>query len=307
MKIKSTLWKDLSVSRLTLGTAQLGMPYGIANQTGKPSYTAARQIIEEAYSQGITTFDTAANYEESEKRVGTALKELGILSTTTVITKLSLPEELPREKARKYIEKSLCKSLKNLGLDQIPILLFHNEKNRIFFDILAEMKEKKYIAHAGISLTTPDIAKESVEKEEAEALQIPINVFDRRFYPAAIKASSQGIAIFARSIFLQGLLLMKKEAVPPHLKEILPFLSKLQRIADQYTLSISEIAIRYVLSLSGIHSLLFGAERIEQVSENAGYAKKGSLEPELVQTIHTTLPQLPDAIVSPWLWKKNLR
>ena len=47
-----------SVSRLVLGTAQLGMDYGIANITGQPVYNTARSIVQEAWESGICEFHT---------------------------------------------------------------------------------------------------------------------------------------------------------------------------------------------------------------------------------------------------------
>ena len=52
----TTQFGDLTLSRLTLGTAQLGMPYGIANTRGQPPYEVARDIIARHRLEGrITT------------------------------------------------------------------------------------------------------------------------------------------------------------------------------------------------------------------------------------------------------------
>ena len=42
-------------NRLVLGTAQLGMPYGIANRSGQPDASQARAIVEAAWEAGIRT------------------------------------------------------------------------------------------------------------------------------------------------------------------------------------------------------------------------------------------------------------
>ena len=46
------------ISRLVLGTAQLGMDYGIANANGRPVYNTARSIVQEAWESGICEFHT---------------------------------------------------------------------------------------------------------------------------------------------------------------------------------------------------------------------------------------------------------
>ncbi|MDP9263469.1 MAG: cytidylyltransferase, partial [Acidobacteriota bacterium] len=59
-------------SEFTLGTAQLGMPYGIANQQGMPSESDGFAIIRTAVASGVTSADTARGYGEAERRLGLA-------------------------------------------------------------------------------------------------------------------------------------------------------------------------------------------------------------------------------------------
>ena len=47
------------ISKITLGTAQLGMNYGITNVNGKLDYNAALKILNYAWKNGINTFNTA--------------------------------------------------------------------------------------------------------------------------------------------------------------------------------------------------------------------------------------------------------
>jgi aryl-alcohol dehydrogenase-like predicted oxidoreductase len=305
MKIKSTLWKDLSVSRVTLGTVQLGMKYGIANHTGKPKYDEARAIIKNAYEQGITTFDTAANYGESEEILGRAAAELGILDHISIITKVKVPPELPQDEARSFIETSILRSLKRLGLKRLPLLLFHSELNRNLFDMLKEFKKKGLIAHIGISVITPNTALEIIQEEKTEAVQIPVNLLERRFNLAIDEASSRNIAVFGRSAFLQGLILLKDEEIPDYLREVIPALEIVRHIAMEQKISIQELALRYTLSLPGITSLVVGAETVQQVIENACYAKKGPLDKETIYTLQHRIPQLSETIVSPPLWESR--
>ena len=57
---------------LALGTAQFGLPYGIANQVGRISRDEATTILDHAWAAGLDTIDTAIAYGESEHRfVGT--------------------------------------------------------------------------------------------------------------------------------------------------------------------------------------------------------------------------------------------
>src|SRR5207248_1409179 len=60
-------------SELTLGTAQLGMEYGIANRAGQPSRSLAVRIVREAIAHGVKALDTARSYGEAEDVLGEAL------------------------------------------------------------------------------------------------------------------------------------------------------------------------------------------------------------------------------------------
>ena len=78
--------KESQTSRLVLGTAQLGMPYGIANKTGQPNMAAAESIVAGVWEGGVREFDTAQAYGESEIVLGKALKSLGIARQAKVIS-----------------------------------------------------------------------------------------------------------------------------------------------------------------------------------------------------------------------------
>jgi len=59
-------------TRLALGTAQFGLPYGIANQAGQVSRKDVSAMLQRAASNGIDTLDTAIAYGESEVALGQA-------------------------------------------------------------------------------------------------------------------------------------------------------------------------------------------------------------------------------------------
>ena len=60
--------------KLVLGTAQLGMKYGIANCIGKPKLEVAREILTIACQNNIEIWDTSPEYGDSEMIIGEYLK-----------------------------------------------------------------------------------------------------------------------------------------------------------------------------------------------------------------------------------------
>ena len=105
--------------RLALGTAQLGMPYGIANRTGKPDLAAARSIVDTAWDAGIRYFDTAQAYGDSESVLGQALEN----RDAAIITKL--PPKLEN------VSQHLRESLRRLGRATIWGVLLHREEHLV--------------------------------------------------------------------------------------------------------------------------------------------------------------------------------
>lgn len=56
----------MKANKIVLGTAQLGLDYGIANKIGKPEENKAFEIMKYAVENGINYFDTAYSYGNSE-------------------------------------------------------------------------------------------------------------------------------------------------------------------------------------------------------------------------------------------------
>ena len=77
---------------------QLGLQYGIANKKGALNDEEVQEILNYAWQNGITSFDTAPAYGESERRIGNFVERLLVQNTNklpTIITKIpALSEEI---------------------------------------------------------------------------------------------------------------------------------------------------------------------------------------------------------------------
>src|ERR1700744_3517500 len=76
-------------AELVLGSVQLGLAYGVANRTGKPSHGAALRLLHPAAPAGGTPFDTPRAYGDSENRRGEALVARKGIHTVTKLSPLS--------------------------------------------------------------------------------------------------------------------------------------------------------------------------------------------------------------------------
>jgi len=58
------------VNKILLGTAQLGLHYGINNVQGKPNQEQASEILDVAFKKGIQSLDTAEAYGNAIDIIG---------------------------------------------------------------------------------------------------------------------------------------------------------------------------------------------------------------------------------------------
>ena len=71
--MKSIEFDNQQLSKLSFGTVQLGLDYGISNNSGKPTQKTADDIVEYLIHEGINCFDTATAYGNSEEVLGEAI------------------------------------------------------------------------------------------------------------------------------------------------------------------------------------------------------------------------------------------
>lgn len=302
-------FKDLTFSRLMLGTVQFGMAYGIANKTGQPSYEEARAILGLAYEGGVACLDTAALYGTSEEVIGRALAELRLSDKMTIVTKTTyLADDLDAAEADAVMEQSITQSLKRLRLDVLPLCLIHREENFRYIDSLLKLKERGLVRHVGASVMTPAIAKGIVSSGLVEALQAPTSVLDRRYVGVGLfrDARQRNVALFVRSIYLQGLLLLTDDEVMPELAHVVPVLQRLRALAAEAGMSLQELCVRYVLGLEGVFCGVVGVETLDQMRNNISIFNKGPLGSEMVRAIIAAVPSLPENILMPNLWPKRI-
>jgi aryl-alcohol dehydrogenase-like predicted oxidoreductase len=259
-------------SRLVLGTAQLGMPYGVANNTGQPDFETAMSIIKTAWEYGIREFDTAPVYGESEAVLGRSLSSLGISHEAKIITKLD-PKLEPHQ--GQSLKMALDKSLERLQISSLYGLLVHREEwlddlNNGLGNILQEFVRLGLVQHLGVSLYSPAKALQAMESDILEVIQVPANILDRRFADAGVfnVAEEKGKQVYIRSVFLQGLLLMRSEDLPANMAFVKPTLGKIDNLCLQYNYTRQKIALLYIKGKYPQAKIIFGADTTAQLEQN---------------------------------------
>ena len=300
----------MRLSKLCLGTAQLGMDYGVNNTTGKPGFEASRAIIQTAVEGGITTFDTAPAYGESEEILGRCLKESD--KECILISKLPAVDgtQPPREIGRS-MRRQLETTLSRLDIAKLPVYLFHRFEDVRLGQGLAVKEMESFKAQGllekwGVSIYTPGQAEACLDIEGLEVIQAPFSVADKRLLENDFlrRAKKKAKIILARSVFLQGLFF--KKSLPGPLKDFEPFRQKLEAAGRDEDLDISELALRFVLSFEAIDSVLIGVETLGQLKDNMRIFYKGGLPKSLLDRIRS-LGSASENIIDPRQWSATAR
>ena len=288
------------ISKLILGTVQFGMNYGIANCEGKPDLAKVRSILRRAADHGIRILDTAAAYGDSETVIGTVLAEDPALKRHfQAVSKIPpLPANASGEELRSFIGKSVDSSLRNLRLEQLYGILFHREEDAGNLPVLRELQRQGKVLRCGFS--ADGFLPEDIS--EAEMIQVPGNVLDRRFIPFRRKKPEK---LFVRSVYLQGLLMMPEEKIPSELSGVIPYRRRLAALAEKNGMSPAELYMRYLFSFPEVDGVLTGVDNPDQLDFNSRMAEGGPLDESLKQTILDLIPELPELWIHPKLWPKK--
>ena len=260
---------------LVLGTAQLGMDYGIANREGRPSMAQALDMVRTAWEGGIRCFDTARAYGESEEALGACFRNLGILTgqdPVAVISKLSPSVELSdMDQVLGELEGTLAR----LRLSRLRALMLHREsqleqsEGRIA-RIAARLKKEDKITHFGVSVYSPEMAIKALKMDEIDVVQLPFNVFDQRAHDQGVfrVAGEMGKTVFIRSVYLQGLLLMAPERVAGEMAFSRGPLKRFRDACRDSEISPKALALAFVAQKAPDAMIVVGSETADQVKEN---------------------------------------
>ncbi|MET3698884.1 aryl-alcohol dehydrogenase-like predicted oxidoreductase [Bacillus oleivorans] len=309
--------KDLQTksSKLILGTAQLGSMYGIGNKSGKPTKQKAIEIIRYAFSKGIHTLDTAPGYGDSEILIGEFINEQKdkqeILPTIiTKIPSVHLSSSISSESIDFIIEQSIRASLNKLNLKTIDVCLLHHPNDMVTYNGhvvigLLRLKKEGVIKKIGVSVYTPEEVKMAISLGCFDVIQVPINILDHRLIHSGLlhELSKCKIDIYARSIYLQGLIFLDPNELPPYLQSAKEPLEKLRKLSDQTGLSLSELSMLFIREIPDIKKIVIGCETISQLKRNLEIITLPKLTDDIIKQMHLLFRDIPERVVNPTMWK----
>jgi len=293
------------ISKISIGTAQFGLDYGVANLNGKPSFQKSNDIINEAKSSGIYMLDTASAYGNSESVLG----DIGI-SEFDITTKIpSIP--CKEEHIEKFIENIINNSLLNLKIKKLNTVLVHDSKqlaDRKYFNpiykTLISLKERNIVSKIGVSIYKPSELDKIKDIYKFDIVQSPLNIVDRRLETSGWvdKLKKNDIEIQARSIFLQGLLLMSKNSRPMKFNKWKNLWVSWDDWCLKEDISPISACLNFILNQEFINSIVLGVDSKNQLKEICNCVKNSS------NSFPGNLSSDDEFLINPVLWsalKKN--
>lgn len=206
--------------QLALGTAQFGLDYGITNSTGKVSLSTARDLLRLAHQSGVIFIDTAQAYGNAEVVLGKIFPEPNPFHLISKLPSQSC-EEVFDSACQVRWQESLDTTLERLHIKQLDSLLLHSPSDlsrpdsHYLLKWLRSIRRRGQVRRIGVSIYSASDLK-NLPLSDLQLVQLPCSLFDQRLITDGTihKLRSSGIAVHARSLYLQGLLVTPPERWP---------------------------------------------------------------------------------------------
>jgi aryl-alcohol dehydrogenase-like predicted oxidoreductase len=275
-----------------LGTANLCSQYGIAN-TNVLTNNESTEILNHAIHKGINEFDTSPSYGNAESIVGGFLADSKQVALTTKIPRM-------KEYTLVDVNASLDKSLEKLRRKRVENLLFHDPEihlNRHLGEINERLLTSGKVTRLGFSsynLESILIAKDLYP--EWSVFQVSENIADRRlvFSTELADLASKGNRLTIRSVFLQGLLLMKPDLIPMKFGGLVAFVRALQSLAINSEASAVDLCLSYASQIPWNSGTLVGVASTEQLDQILTYKS--------IEIDFKALPKVDELLLDPRNW-----
>ncbi len=300
-------------AELVLGAVQLGLPYGATNRTGQLSHAAALRLVGRAVDLGISTFDTARAYGDSEERLGEALSARSVRMVTKLSPLTTLAENAPRETVRAEVDASIAQSLRALKQDRIDCLMLHRAAHRTshggaIWERLIEHLEEGSVLALGVSLQSPQEALEAMACPDVQHVQMPFNLLDWRWrHNGVIEAirARQQVTIHVRSVFLQGVLAARDISVWPRLNGVSAagLIAHIDALVEDFgRRGPADLCLAYVRGQQWVDGVVVGMETEDQLETNMSLFLRPPLSPQECRRIEARCPHVPEELLNPALW-----
>ncbi|MHC5023087.1 MAG: aldo/keto reductase [Planctomycetota bacterium] len=280
----------LMVSPLGFG----GAPIGVLDTEAE----RAARVLNLLLDAGVNVIDTAACYFGSEKLIGRAIGHRR--DEFVLISKCGhadAGETGPRDFRPDVIAANIDESLRRLGTDYLDVVLLHScdlqtLKGGDALDAVVAAREAGKVRHVGYSGDN-DVAAHAAGLDEVEVIQTSVSICDQVNIDVVLPPTrSRGVAVMAKRPVANAAWKSIDDQYERYRDYAQPYHERFAAMGlalDALDLDGDPdwpaVALRFTLSIPGVHTAIIGTTNPEHVTANIGAAAKGPLPPTAVQTM----------------------
>ncbi|MFL6622356.1 MAG: aldo/keto reductase [Sulfurifustaceae bacterium] len=261
--------------KLGLGTVQFGQQYGVSNSQGKTSPEEVARILRLAEKIGVSVLDTAPLYGDSEAVLGACLPwghAFHLVTKTPQFAGFDVGD------VAAAVDHSFRASLQRLRQPTVYGLLVHNAADLLsangdaIFSALEALRSDGRVTKIGVSAYSPQEIEDVLARYPVDLVQIPVNVFDQRLIRSGHlgRLKSRGVEVHARSIFLQGLLLLQPDALASYFSGVRAHLGRYREAVHALGMTPLQGALAFVAAIPEVDVMVCGVTREADLAEIHG-------------------------------------
>ncbi|MBI1833408.1 MAG: aldo/keto reductase [Candidatus Andersenbacteria bacterium] len=310
---KNQLGKSgLVISRLGLGTVEIGIANYAMGQKGLISEDDATRLLNEVVDLGITYIDTARAYGVAEERIGKSgiLKKPGVVVGTKTAQFLEKGEDPRGTELEQRIRVDIEESLRMLQVDSLQLVQLHGgSKEQIergeIIEVMQKLKDEGKIQHVGIATRGEEAPLAAIDSGFFETIQAAYSILDQRMVPHVLpKAAAAGVNIINRSVLLKGVLTKHYSKLPTALTPLKEAAAQAEQIALEIGTNLPSLALRFVLSHEAISTALVGTMKTQHLKAAQDAVEAGPLPPEIIAKLEALAISDPN-LIDPSRWPKE--
>lgn len=293
------------LGRTGLTVSEIG--FGCASWWGKPAFEErkALRLVHAALDLGVTLFDTGASYSagEAEPRLGRALKgrdPARLVVATKAGTWHAGGGRIARDFSPAAIRASAERSLRNLGLEALPLLQLHGpaiaELDAELLQTLDELRTQGLVRALGVNSFDPAVIAHAIREPAFDVVMVDYNVLRPEREPLIAAAAAAGKGVLAGMPLAMGHTGLKvarlrgpqdlwyaARGLIRHRDEVrkgrrFRFLHRLDGMTG------SQAALAYVLANRNVSAAVIGTTRLGHLQEDAA-ASGQALAPAVLTRI----------------------
>ena len=276
---------DMNVSVLGFGGSEIGYE--------EASLASVSKLLNRALDAGVNVIDTAECYVTSEELIGNAISarrgDYYLFTKCGHERGWSYPDWCPSS-----LWKSIERSLKRLKTDHVDLLQLHScsedelRKGEVI-EFLKRARERGYTRFIGYSGDS-QAAVYAVKSGEFDTLQTSINIADQEALDLTLPlAKKRNMGVIAKRPVAN--VAWANGGRPPRNDYGYPYWERLQKLKyDFLRADLHEsvaTALRFVLTVSGVHTAIVGTTKPERFSKNSLALEAETLPIEVFENVRS--------------------